>query len=73
MKTKARTPKKEFVKIGSHDCPNVEQCIYSTPKPFRRQLSYCHRKAVEGAKYCVLHICPCGTGPFTHIHNAGGK
>jgi hypothetical protein len=46
-----------------------KRCVYRTPVPFRRQISRCPRKAVEGAKYCRQHLCPCGIGPFTHRHN----
>lgn len=53
------------------------KCAYTVPRPFRRQLSRCRRKVVEGARpgarYCRIHICPCGNGPRTHAHNQKPK
>jgi hypothetical protein len=45
-----------------------KRCWYTIPRPFRRAMSRCRRKAIEGSHYCTRHICSCGIGPFTHKH-----
>jgi hypothetical protein len=58
---------REHVKFVKHDY--TDRCWYKIPRPFRRQISQCRKRAVSGARYCAFHLCPCGIGPFTHSHN----